>query len=316
MDLHWISAEAKTIHDFFVSIFYTLATVLLLIGIITEYFKFPLGGAPAFSQLIGRALVAGILLAAYPEISNTIATVADAIAEKLGSLNTFHEVLKSAGSAVENHSKSWTSLTDSLLALVSYGAYAILYVTVFFFDAAIVYCLVLCYVFSPLMIAFYILPQTAGMTKGLFRTVCEIATWKIVWSVLGTLLWSTALNNFKNGGEGNFITMLALTLMLAFSIMLTPLVVKSLIGGAIAGIAAQTAGLAAMGLSAGLLSPAALAGLAKAGTKKATLGTAKFIGNKVAKTYQATRGRSRPLPMSSFVRKFPSSPSKTDDDKP
>ncbi|RYZ82976.1 MAG: hypothetical protein EOP06_20765, partial [Proteobacteria bacterium] len=239
MGIHWISAEAKTLHDYFVSIFYTLAVILLLLGIITEYFKLPLGGTPGYSQLVGRALIAGILLAAYPEISNTISAVADAIAERIGSLNSIHQVLESAGAAVESQTKSWTSLTDSLLALVSYGAYAILYVTIFFFDAAIVYCLVLCYVFSPLMIAFYILPQTAGMTAGLFRTICEIASWKIVWSVLGTLLWSTALNNFKNGGEGNFVTMLALTLMLAFSIMLTPLVVKSLISGAVAGIAAQ-----------------------------------------------------------------------------
>jgi hypothetical protein len=50
--------------------------------------------------------------------------------------------------------------------------------------------------------------------------------------------------------------------------------VKSLISGALTNIAAQTAGLAAMGLSAGFMTPAALAGL----TKVATKGTAKFAG--------------------------------------
>jgi hypothetical protein len=44
---------------------------------------------------------------------------------------------------------------------------------------------------------------TAGMTTGLFRTLFEIVSWNIVWSVLGTLLWSTALNNFKYPGQGN-----------------------------------------------------------------------------------------------------------------
>ena len=91
MDISWISSEAKTIHAFFVSIFYLLATVLLLIGVLIEYFKFPLGGTPGFSHLVGRALVAAILLVAYPEISNTVAAVSDSVAERIGSLNSFSE---------------------------------------------------------------------------------------------------------------------------------------------------------------------------------------------------------------------------------
>jgi len=289
MDISWISSEAKTIHGFFVSIFYTLATLLLLIGVLIEYFKAPIGGVPAFSQLVGRALVAAILLIAYPEISNTVAAIADAVAERLGSLNTFHNVLQSAGAAMKEHSWSWTSIGDTLLSVVSYAAYLVLYITVFFFDAAIVYCLVLLYIFSPIMIVFYILPQTASLTGGLFRTLFEVATWKIVWCVLGTLLWSTALNNFKNSGQGNFITLIALTLMLVFSLVLTPLVVKSLISGTISNMASQTAGLAAIGLSAGMLSPAAMAGMAKVGTKKAATWGLKQTGKGIKAGYKGGR---------------------------
>lgn len=300
MDISWISGEAKTLHDFFVSIFYLLSTILLLIGVLIEYFKFPLGGTPGFSQLVGRVLVAAILLAAYPEISNTVAAVSDSVAEKIGNLNSFHHVLESAGAALKEHSWSWTSIGDTLLSVVSYAAYLILYVTVFFFDAAIVYCLVLLYIFSPIMIAFYILPQTAPMTSGLFRTLFEVATWKIVFAVLGTLLWSTALNNFKNSGQGNFITLLALTLMLTFSVVLTPIVVKSLISGALSSMATQTAGLAAVGLSAGFLSPVAMAGLAKAGTAKAAGSTLKLAG----RGYQASKkGLSKVK--SNFTKKLP-----------
>ena len=92
---------------------------------------------------------------AYPEISNTVSAVADSVAEHLGSINSFSNVLASAGAALKEHSWSWTSIGDSLLSVVSYAAYLILYVTVYFFDAAIVYCLVLLYIFSPIMIVFY-----------------------------------------------------------------------------------------------------------------------------------------------------------------
>jgi hypothetical protein len=134
---------------------------------------------------------------------------------------------------------------------------------VFFFDAAIIFCMLLLYIFSPLMIAFFILPQTAGMTSGLFRCLFEIAAWKIVFAVLGTLLWSTALSNFTQGDSANFLTLVVLTLMLALSLLLTPLVVRALISGALTGVTTQAAGLAAVGLSAGFLSPAALAAMAQ-----------------------------------------------------
>ena len=172
-----------------------------------------------------------------------------------------------------------------VISVVAILAYFILYLTVYFFDAAIVYCLVLLYIFSPIMIAFYILPQTASMTGGLFRTLFEIAAWKIVWAVLGTLLWSTALHDFEAKGQ-NFITLLALTLMLALSILLTPIVVRNLISGALSNVASQTAGLAAIGLTAGFASPAALAGLAKTGTKKAYGWGASKVWQGAKKTYQ------------------------------
>jgi len=302
MDISWISSEAKTIHAFFVSIFYLVATILLLIGVLIEFFKAPIGGVPAFSQLIGRALVAAILLVAYPEISNTVSAIADSMAERLGGVNNYHHVLASAGDAIKQHSWSWTSIGDTLLSIVSYAAYLILYITIFFFDAAIVYCLVLLYIFSPLLIVFYILPQTASLTGGLFRTLFEVATWKIVWCVLGTLLWSTALNNFKNSGQGNFITLLALTLMLAFSLLLTPIVVKSLISGTISDMASKTAGLAAVGLSAGFASPAALTKLTTVGTKKAGSWGLKTTGRGLKAGYKGTKALGRGIKNKYFAR--------------
>lgn len=110
------------------------------------------------------------------------------------------------------------------------------------------------------------LPQTASITGGLFRSLFEVATWKIVWCVLGTLLWSSALNNFNQPETlNNFIVQLALTLMLAFSILLTPLVVKSLISGAVSGVATQAAGYAALTMTAGAASPAAVSGFIQKG---------------------------------------------------
>lgn len=296
VDISWISAQAQEIHAFFVSIFYAVVTLLLAIGVVAEYFKLPLGGTPQFSLLVGRVFVACILLIAYPDISNAVASVADAIAAKIGSFNDVDRVLSAAGETLKNHSWSWTSLADSLLWLVTYLAYFLLYVTVFFFDAAIIYCMVLLYIFSPLMIALYVLPQTAAITGGLFRTLFEIACWKIVWAVLANLLWSAALNNFSRpDSAGTFITQLALTLMLAFSVMMTPMVVKALISGALSSVATKTAGYAAMGLTAGMASPTAVTGLLTTGSKKLAAGAARKSGSGLKRgfTYAAEYKRRR-----------------------
>lgn len=237
----------------------------------------PIGGGAQFSHLLGRVLIAALLLTAYPEISNTVAAIADAVSDKLGNFNDVHAVLAKAGAVIKHHTWSWTSIGDTLIWIVSYLAYFFLYVTVFFFDAAIIYCLVLLYIFSPILIAFFILPQTASLTKGMFRTLFEVACWKVVWSVLGTLLWSAALNNFNQPATAaNFVTQLAITMMLIFSIILTPVVTRSLITGTLSMAASQMTGYAAVGLSAGVLSPTALAGFAKMGTKKATVGSFKM----------------------------------------
>lgn len=302
MDISWLSAQAKEIHSFFVSIFYALTALLLVVGVIIDYFKMPIGGVPTFGQLVGRALIAGILLAAYPQISNWISALADAVADHLEAVNNYQNVLQVAGDTFKDHSWSWTSIGDSLLSVVAILVYFILFITVYFFDAAIVYCLVLLYVFSPVMIAFYILPQTASMTTGLFRTLFEIAAWKIVFAVLGTLLWSTALQNFHTDGN-NFITLLALTLMLAFSLLLTPFVVRQLMSGAISGMATQVAGLTAAGLTAGVMSPATLSKITKSGVKKTAGFAAKRSWQGTKSIYKGTKSYSN-VARNSFSKKI------------
>lgn len=268
IDFAWVSHEAKTLHDTFMSFFYSLAGLLLVIGVVIEYFKVPIGGMPGFPQLVGRTLVAALLLTSYPEIANAIGDVSDALASQVGDLNSFKLVLGKAGEALKKFSWSWSSIGDTFVFIVSYLAFYLLHVTVYFFDAAIVYAWVILYVFSPLLIALFILPQTASATSSLFRSLFEIAGWKIVWSVLGTLLWSSAVHNFENvNDQTNFVTMLTYTVILSLSVILTPLVVRALVSKGVAGLAGTLSGAAGTALVASAAGPASLTALATAPTQ-------------------------------------------------
>jgi hypothetical protein len=126
-DLSWLSGQAKTIHALFSSIFYSLALVLLLIGVVTEYFKLPLGGMPQFSHLAGRFLVAAILLVSYPDVSNLIADFTDSLSNQIGSLTTFKTFCSSYYDKILHLHMSWTSIKDSVLMLISFITFFLLY---------------------------------------------------------------------------------------------------------------------------------------------------------------------------------------------
>src|SRR3954471_21001875 len=96
-DVTWLTQEAHKIHDWFQSLFYGLVLLFLLIGLLIEYFKWPIGGVPSFGPLAGRALVAAILLLSYPEVANLISDLTTAASQQLGNLNEFKTVLTKLG---------------------------------------------------------------------------------------------------------------------------------------------------------------------------------------------------------------------------
>lgn len=269
----WLSQQAMQIHAIFNGVFYVLVLTLLSLGILMEYFKWPLGGVPAFSQLIGRAFIAAILLHSLPEIMNTIADITDAFTKQLGDFNQYKEVFNVMMHRLKDLTPSWLSAKDLAVWIISFLGFYLLYLTYFVADACILYGWTILYIFSPLLIALYVLPATAGATKALYKSLIEISCWKIVWSVLATLLWSTALSDINSSAANiNIITVLSYCLLLAASIVLTPLAVRALAGSGITSI-----GMAAAGLAAAKALP-----IIRAAPRKAVNGTSK-VASQLAK---------------------------------
>ncbi|MBI2712748.1 MAG: hypothetical protein HYX41_07850 [Bdellovibrio sp.] len=264
-DISWLSSQAHQVHGVFMSLFYALVTVLLCLGIFVEYFKWPLGGMPSFSILIGRTLIAALLLHTYPEVSNTIADITDALSKQLGDLNQFKVVLTNTGAQLKTLTFSWVSVRDTITVIISFSTFFLLYFSVHVVEAFLMYAWALLYVFSPILIALFVLPATASATKAVYRTLFEMGCWKIVWSVLATLLWSSALSEMnKPQHQINFITSICFNLILAGSVLLTPIIVHSLASSGLAGVA-KTVG--AIGVGAAAMSPGKIASLATQGVK-------------------------------------------------
>jgi hypothetical protein len=241
----WLSQQAQQVHAIFNGLFYVLILTLLSLGILMEYFKWPLGGVPAFSQLIGRALVAAILLHSLPEVMNAIADITDALSKQLGDFNQIKGVFDVMRQRLHEMSLSWVSVKDSVTWIISFLGFYLLYITYFIAEACVLYGWTLLYIFSPLLIALFVLPATAGATKALYKSIIEISCWKIVWAVLATLMWSNALSQInKPATDINFITVVSYSLLLVISILMTPYAVHALASGGITSMAMAAGGIA------------------------------------------------------------------------
>lgn len=238
MDMNWLSGEAKQIHEIFSSFFYSIVLLMILLGVVINFFKMPLGQVPEFTQLIGRAIIASFILAALPEIMNFMADITDEFAAQIGQLNNFKLVVGRLGEKIGTLTWSWVSFKDSVLMLFSYLTFFLLYVSVYIADSMYLFTWTLLYIFSPLLIAAFTLPSTAQATRGFFKSLIDVCLWKICWSVLAALLWSFALSEInKPEYDVDFITAIILNLMLAFSVLLTPMLVKSLLNGGVSSTA-------------------------------------------------------------------------------
>lgn len=232
LDFTWLASEAKSIHIIFSNLFYSVITFFIFVGIFIEFFKFSNGALPSFLPLIGRALIASIMLSSFPEFLNLVGDLTDGLSGQIGELNEFKYVLAKMGDQLDKLTWSWTSVKQMTIVVISFLAFFILYISVYVSEAIYFYSWTLLYIFSPLCFALYVLPQTQNAALGVYKSIIKVATWKVIWAVLATLLWSAALSDIERlGDNANFLTIILFNLMLAGSLLFTPLIANLIFSG-------------------------------------------------------------------------------------
>jgi len=237
VDLSWLSTEAKRIHDIFQSSFYVISATFVVIAVIIEFFKLPLGGSLHFVPLIGRVFIAFIMLYSYKEFQNTLGDVIDGLTSQITDLNQINTILKALSQKLHEFSwhNVWPLAKDSILALISFVSILCMYYSVFVCNGILLFTWTLLYTLSPVLIAFFIFPQTSQVTKNLFSSLIQVSLWKVMWAILIALLWSTAFSNInKPEYHISYPSVIAFNLILASTIFKTPLIINLLAGPGIA----------------------------------------------------------------------------------
>lgn len=220
----------RNIHQILSSLFYVALPIAMTLSVCISILK---GESPNYVDILRRALVASVLLVSFPEVSNWILDVCDGIASKIDSMSGLNMIMKLAEEKFHGYAGSSSALLlkfdDLFIAVLSFLSAVILYIARYLTIAMYYFFWVMLSILSPILILCYMFPSAAGITKGLYRGLIEVASWKIIWSVQSAMLTALSLGNIYKT-EGSYLTLTILNFVIAIGLICTPILVKSLIG--------------------------------------------------------------------------------------
>ncbi len=239
------------LHREFVRIFYLMLPVFFCLSIAVTWFRNP--GNLEFLDVLKRAVISTLLLAAFPEISQAIIFIADGIAERVDQMQGLDVFLRMA----KEKALSFTFVKNTLLlqfpdliiALLSFVSYLILYIARYLTIAMYHFYWIFYMVSAPLLLLFNLFPSTSQITANLFRGMVEIASWKIVWAILGAMLTALSFGDSYRA-QDDYLILMVMNFVIAISMLKTPSVVSSLVGAGLNSMAPSVGADAAMTMAA------------------------------------------------------------------
>lgn len=222
----------RDLHREFVSVYYIMLPVFFALSIAVTWFRSPQGSIE-FLDVLKRAVISTILLAAFPDISRAIVFIADGITERIDNLSSIDTIIRMAQEKAQTYSLSPTSIllqfNDLIIATLSFLSYLILYIARYLTIAMYHFFWAFFMVSAPLLLLFNLFSGTSQVTVNLFKGMIEVASWKIVWAILGAMLTALSFGDAYKA-EGNYLTLIVMNFVIAIAMLATPLIVRSLVG--------------------------------------------------------------------------------------
>jgi Na+/melibiose symporter-like transporter len=275
------------IHNVLVGLFYVALPVAMMLSVVIGYLQ---NGTPDYIDILRRSLVAALLLASFPEISNLILDICDGLAGKIDNLSGLETFMRMAEEKSHSYAMAKSALLlkfdDLIIAFLSFVSFIILYIARYLSIALYYFYWILLSAISPILILFYVFPSTSGITKNLYRGLIEVASWKIIWAVQSAMLTTLSLGNIYRT-EGSYLTLIVLNFVIAIGMLFTPLLVKSLVGDGLHSSAQSLGPLAAAAMAA---APARVA-FVSGKTRAAVSATRQFASEKIQAVKQTIKQR-------------------------
>jgi hypothetical protein len=240
-----LGSVAFKVHMEMRNIYYMLLPVFFMLSVAIVWFQHPSGGAD-FLDKIKRVLIATLLLVGFSEITDLMLAIANGISGKIDDMSGIDSIMQMASEKAKSYTTSSISpvlaFDDLIVAGLSYLSWAVMYFARFITVAIYHFSWVFLSIMAPLLLLFHVF--TSQITLKLFVSMAEIASWKIVWSVLSVMLKALPFGTWY-AMDGNYLTIVVLNFVIAICMLGTPMVVHALVSGNFASMAAGLGGVTA-----------------------------------------------------------------------
>ena len=286
----FLSGVGAELHAEMVKMYWVLLVPLVTFLLVLEIIK---NENPNISELFRRIILSILLLYTFDWSLDAIATIGDAVTDKINGLQKLTDVLSKLGPNYSGHD-SWFSLRETTIYIFSLAAYIVAYLGFFVATALTHFVWTILYVCSPLMILMFVSPNTTYVTASLYKGLIQVVIWKVLWSILGVLLLKLAMQPDVSGME-DYLMSIILNLCIGVCMLFIPLATRSLVSDGMSSVAntlsmiPAVAAAGAVKLTAGRFAEKVAGGAVSSGKF-----VAKPITNPMTGRYQMMKERVRP----------------------
>ena len=224
---------ARQIYEHTSHLSWQMLLPLFLVSVAVGY-STDLGVSGAVIVRLKRLFLVALLLVAFPTIAEFAQTLGVEVAKSIDDMTGIDAVLDAASKRADLYSFDLEGLinlgSDLLVGGLVLVSFVILVVARFFLLAFQHFYWFLLVALGPFLILGSLFEASSGITKGLFKSMFQVACWPVIWSVLSAFLKAMPFASAYSV-EGNLVTVITLNLIIAVALLFSPFIVSQLADG-------------------------------------------------------------------------------------
>ncbi|MFN8944352.1 MAG: hypothetical protein ACK5WZ_06980 [Pseudobdellovibrionaceae bacterium] len=224
---------ARQIYDHTSNLSWQMLLPLFLVSVAVGYTT-DLGVSGSILVRLKRLIIVAILLVSFPMIAEFSQILGVEVARSIDDMTGIDMVLDAASKRADSYSFDLQGLlnlgSDLLIGSLVIVSFVILIVARFFLLAFQHFYWFLLVALGPFLILGTLFESSSGITRGLFKSMFQVACWPVIWSILSAFLKALPFAS-AYAVEGNLITVVTLNLIIAVALLFSPFIISQLADG-------------------------------------------------------------------------------------
>lgn len=224
---------ARQLYEHTSSLSWQMLLPLFLVSVALSYTS-DLGITGAVLVRLKRLILVALLLVTFPMIAEFVQILGVEIAKSIDDMTGIDMVLDAASKRAEAYSFDLEGLlnlgADLFVGMLVLLSFIILVIARFFLLAFQHFYWFLLVVLGPFLMLGMLFDAASSITKGLFKSMFQVACWPIIWSVLSAFLKALPFVS-AYADMGSLITIITLNLIIAVALLFSPFIVSQLSEG-------------------------------------------------------------------------------------